>query len=206
MLKFRRCRITWTKIKIKILRYSKQWFTIKKSDHKLLGFDKSRRKNKMYDALILERKTNKIIRVPFGDSTMENYQDKTGLNMYPHLIHIDPERRKRFRARHKGFFSITDGGQGVAWNGTRWVAVGKGTNTIAYSRDGITWTGVTGSTSIFTSDGFGVASNPRVGATIVDSQIVISKYKGVNSNFKLDIVQDSYNNIGFSDMVIKVVT
>ena len=41
----------------------------------------------------------------------------------------------------------------------RWVAVGSGTNKIAYSSDGITWTGVTGtSASIFTA-GYGVAYN-----------------------------------------------
>ena len=33
-------------------------------------------------------------------------------------------------------------GLGVAWNGTRWVAGGQGTNSIAYSSDGITWTGL----------------------------------------------------------------
>ena len=40
-------------------------------------------------------------------------------------------------------------GYGVAWNGTMWVAVGQGTDTIAYSSDGITWTGL--GTSTFSS-------------------------------------------------------
>ena len=48
-------------------------------------------------------------------------------------------------------------GYGVAWNGTMWVAVGQGTNTIAYSSDGITWTGL--GTSAFSSVGHGVAWN-----------------------------------------------
>lgn len=40
---------------------------------------------------------------------------------------------------------------GIAWNGNIFVAVGSGTNSIAYSYDGIGWTGVTSSTSIFTT-------------------------------------------------------
>ena len=40
---------------------------------------------------------------------------------------------------------------------TPYVAVGDGTNTIAYSSDGITWTGL--GTSIFSSIGYGVAYN-----------------------------------------------
>ena len=39
----------------------------------------------------------------------------------------------------------------------RWVVVGQGTNSIAYSTDGITWTGI--GTSIFSSAGYGVAWN-----------------------------------------------
>ena len=46
----------------------------------------------------------------------------------------------------------------MAWNGIRWVAGGFGTDSIAYSSDGITWTGVTGK-SIFSSYCIGVAWN-----------------------------------------------
>lgn len=75
----------------------------KKTEYKLLGYEKATRKRKMYNAL-LERKTDKkIISVPFGDNQMENYQDKTGLDLYPQLIHGDKERRKRFRIRSKGY-------------------------------------------------------------------------------------------------------
>jgi hypothetical protein len=38
-----------------------------------------------------------------------------------------------------------------------WVAVGEGTNSIAYSSDGTFWTGVAGSTSLFNNYGAGVA-------------------------------------------------
>jgi len=75
----------------------------KKTDHKLLGYEKSKYARKMYNALLQRKTDNKIIRIPFGHSEYQNYQDKTGLNLYPHLIHGDKERRKKFRARHKGY-------------------------------------------------------------------------------------------------------
>lgn len=46
----------------------------------------------------------------------------------------------------KSIFSVR--GKSVAWNGVQWVAVGEGTNSIAYSLDGVSWTGL--GTSIFT--------------------------------------------------------
>lgn len=75
----------------------------KKTEYKLIGYEKSKRKRKMYNALLERKKDKKIIRVPFGDDKMENYRDETGLNAYPHLIHNDDVRRKRFRQRSKGY-------------------------------------------------------------------------------------------------------
>jgi hypothetical protein len=46
----------------------------------------------------------------------------------------------------KNIFTIR--GRSVAWNGSLWVGVGEGTNTLAYSKDGVNWSGI-GST-IFT--------------------------------------------------------
>ena len=47
--------------------------------------------------------------------------------------------------RIPGTEPFTRTGLGVAWNGKMWVAVGSGTtNTIAYSSDGIIWTGIQG--------------------------------------------------------------
>ncbi len=37
------------------------------------------------------------------------------------------------------------------WNGDQWLAAGQGTNTIAISNDGLTWTGSTNGNSLFTS-------------------------------------------------------
>ena len=86
-----------------------------KKDYKLIGFEVSKRQGKMYNGLLERKKDKKIIRVPFGDATMENYRDITGLNAYPQLIHNDKNRRRLYRLRHKkdlkdgyysaGFFS-----------------------------------------------------------------------------------------------------
>jgi hypothetical protein len=61
---------------------------------------------------------------------------------------------QRITWRGLGTSIFSSQGNGVAWNGTMWVAVGSGTNSIAYSYDGITWIGL--GNSIFTS-GNGVA-------------------------------------------------
>jgi hypothetical protein len=41
----------------------------------------------------------------------------------------------------------------VVWNGSLWVAGGQGTNTLAYSTDGITWSASTNGNSIFITSG-----------------------------------------------------
>jgi len=67
----------------------------------------------MYNAILLNKETGREIRVPFGDNAMENYRDKTGLNLYPHLIHGDKNRRRLFRARHSGY--LRDGYYSPSW-------------------------------------------------------------------------------------------
>ena len=74
-----------------------------KKSYNFIKFEKSNRMNKMYDAILLNKKTNKTIKLSFGDSRYENYHDLTGLNLYPHLTHGDKKRRKSYRARHIGF-------------------------------------------------------------------------------------------------------
>ena len=71
-------------------------------DYDVIGFNKSDKKNKMYDA-VLKSKNIKgyYVILPFGDTRYKNYWDLTGLNMYPHLIHGDKSRRKKYRSRHK---------------------------------------------------------------------------------------------------------
>ena len=53
-----------------------------KKQYKLLGFEKSNTKNKMYDAILHNKLHGKIKKVPFGDNRYENYRDKTKLNLY----------------------------------------------------------------------------------------------------------------------------
>jgi len=81
-----------------------------KSDYDHIGFEKSNRKNKKYNAIIKHKQTNKIVKVPFGSLQHENFKDSTGLNLYPNLIHGDIERRRKYRARHivylkEGYYS-----------------------------------------------------------------------------------------------------
>lgn len=52
---------------------------------------------------------------------------------------------------------FTTAGNGVIWNGTRFLAVGSGTNTIAWSNDGIVWNGL--GATIHGTSGNGVAWN-----------------------------------------------
>lgn len=56
-----------------------------------------------------------------------------------------------------GTTTFSTAGNGACWSGTRFVAVGAGTNTIAWSNDGITWVGV--GITYFTTAGNGVAWN-----------------------------------------------
>ena len=72
------------------------------NDHRLVGFEASVNKNKVYNAVLLSN-NGQVIRIPFGDKRFENYQDKTRMNLYPHLIHGDKERRKRYHQRHEVF-------------------------------------------------------------------------------------------------------
>lgn len=41
-------------------------------------------------------------KIHFGDTRYEQYKDSTGLNLYSHLNHNDPVRRKNYLARAKG--------------------------------------------------------------------------------------------------------
>ena len=102
--------------------------------------------------------------------------------------------------------SIFSVGYGVTWNGTRWVALGDGTNEIAYSSDGITWTGVIGSSaSIFTA-GFGVAWNAGLGGVFMNPNPITLNNFGLGLSNKLDIVSDKYYNKGFTNMSLTIKT
>ena len=70
--------------------------------YKFLRFEKSHLKNKKYNAVLLNKETGRERKVPFGAIGYEQYKDSTGLNLYSKLDHLDKDRRKRYRERHKG--------------------------------------------------------------------------------------------------------
>ena len=93
----------------------------KMKEYNLLGYEKATAKNKMYNAILENKDTKKIIKVPFGSTKYQNYGDKTGLNLYPHLITGDKERRRLYLLRHakdikKGFYSPGYFSTNILWN------------------------------------------------------------------------------------------
>ena len=99
--------------------------------------------------------------------------------------------------------SFTSNGLAVAWTGNRWVATGYGTvNTVAYSSNGINWTGL--GVGIFTGIGFGVAWNAGLGSVdISGNSIILDKYGSAGSD-TLDIVSSPYYNQGFTNLSIVI--
>lgn len=71
------------------------------SDYKLKGFKRSSTKHKKYDAILVNKKTQRELKVPFGDTRYEQYKDKA-LGLYKHKDHNDPKRRENYRKRHAG--------------------------------------------------------------------------------------------------------
>lgn len=68
----------------------------------LIGFNKSKTKNKKYDGILQNKSTGRIKKVPFGDIRYQHYFDAVPLKLYSHLNHNDPNRRRLYRLRHKG--------------------------------------------------------------------------------------------------------
>jgi hypothetical protein len=71
-------------------------------------------------------------------------------------------------------------GNEIAWNDRRWIAAGQGTNTLVYSNNGTTWWPCVGNT-LFT-EGIGIGTNPKVGATPVRSAITLNNREKVCIN------------------------
>jgi hypothetical protein len=75
-------------------------------------------------------------------------------------------------------FSIS--GNGITWDGTKWIALGEGTNTIAYSYDGNTWIPVTNNNLLFTS-GKKVYFNKSLYVAVgTGNYSIIYSYDGIN--------------------------
>lgn len=65
-----------------------------------IGFAKSSTKNKKYDAILKNKETGRLKKVPFGQLPYQQFYDSTGLNLYSHLNHGDKTRRRLYYNRH----------------------------------------------------------------------------------------------------------
>ena len=70
-------------------------------DWDLEGFEKGRG-HKKYNAILINSKTDKVRKIPFGDNRYEHFKDSTGEGVWSHLDHNDKKRRDNYRKRHKG--------------------------------------------------------------------------------------------------------
>ena len=70
------------------------------SEYKFVKFRRSQTKGKKYDAILENKETKRTVTIPFGDNSMEQYKDTTGLGLYNHKNHNDNKRRKAYIARH----------------------------------------------------------------------------------------------------------
>lgn len=70
------------------------------SEYKLKGFRKSKMEGKKYDALLENKNTGREKVFHFGALGYEQYKDSTGLGLYTHLDHLDPNRRRLYKIRH----------------------------------------------------------------------------------------------------------
>lgn len=71
------------------------------NDYTFKGFEKSKTKNKKYDAILVHKQTKREKRVPFGDSRYDQYKDRA-LGHYKSKDHLDKKRRDAYRRRHSG--------------------------------------------------------------------------------------------------------
>lgn len=75
----------------------------KASSYELLGFERSHLPMKKYNAILRNRITGAVVRVPFGAVGYGQFKDSTGLGIYSRLDHNDPTRRNNFHARQIGY-------------------------------------------------------------------------------------------------------
>jgi len=71
-----------------------------KKEYSFIKFEQSHLKNKKYNAVLVNGKTGRQVKVPFGDSRYQQFKDSTGLGLYSHLDHGDKARRAAYRLRH----------------------------------------------------------------------------------------------------------
>ena len=69
-------------------------------DYRLVKFEKSHLQGKKYNAVLVNKKTGRERRVPFGALGYEQYRDSTGLALYRLQDHGDINRRRLYKLRH----------------------------------------------------------------------------------------------------------
>jgi len=69
-------------------------------NYKLIGFRKSNKLNKKYDAIIKNNKNGKLIYIPFGDINYFHFKDSTPNKLYSNLNHLNNKRRILYQKRH----------------------------------------------------------------------------------------------------------
>jgi hypothetical protein len=79
-------------------------------DYKLVNFETSKTKNKKYDAILQNKSTGKLVKIPFGDNRYQHFKDSTGVGLYSNKDNGDLKRRQLYRQRHqkdlkKGYYS-----------------------------------------------------------------------------------------------------
>jgi len=70
--------------------------------YKFIKFVKSDKAGKKYTAILKNKNTGGEKRVHFGDSTLPQYRDSTGVGAWSHKDTNDKERRRLYHLRHKG--------------------------------------------------------------------------------------------------------
>ena len=68
--------------------------------HDFVGFEKSHLPTKKYNAILKNKTTGRISRVPFGAVGYEQYKDTTGLGKFSQMDHLDKTRRQNYIKRH----------------------------------------------------------------------------------------------------------
>lgn len=74
-----------------------------KKDYSFIGFERSHKKEKKYNAVLRNIQTGRESRIPFGDSNMQQYKDTTGIGAFSQKDHKDDKRRESYRKRHSNF-------------------------------------------------------------------------------------------------------
>jgi hypothetical protein len=100
--------------------------------------------------------------------------------------------------------SILSTGNKVSWTGKKWIATGTGTFKMAISGDGIHWSGVPTSSNLFTT-AYGIGSNSRIGATVGDSQMILTNKNTPNTQ-TVDMVSNSYYDSAYTNFTSTITT